>query len=172
MRPGLAEPLGLAAQRGFTFLGLMFGIAVLGIALATVGIVWSTEIRRDKEAELLWVGNQYRLAIMRYRATGGTFPTDLSDLIEDKRFPVPKRYLRKLYPDPMTGQADWELITVPNGAGIMGIASSSHDKPIKVDNFEPANEEFKDAECYCDWRFMFNARGRRVHRAIRPSGTG
>lgn len=159
-------------QRGFTYLGLLFAIAVLGITLATVGVVWSTEIRRDKEAELIWVGHQYRKAIQRYRAFGGHFPEDLQELVNDTRFPQPHHYLRRLYPDPMTGQVDWELITVPGGAGIMGIASSSHAKPIKVDNFDAADEAFKDAECYCDWKFIFSARGRRVHRAVQPTGSG
>lgn len=160
-----------AGQGGFTYIGLLFAVAVLGITLATVGVVWSMEIRRDKEAELLWVGQQYRQAIMRYRAAGGVFPQDLSDLLTDTRAQVPRHFLRKLYVDPMTGHADWELLTVPGGSGIIGIASSSHDKPIKVDNFSPADDSFKDAECYCDWKFVFTTRWQRRHRAIAPSGS-
>ena len=92
--------------------------------------------------------------------------------MNDARTPVPRHFLRKLYPDPMTGQPDWELITVPGGNGIIGIASSSQAKPIKVDNFDQADETFKDAECYCDWKFQFNQRAARRRRAIAPSGSG
>ena len=151
-------------QAGFTYIGLMFAIAVLGITLATVGVVWSTQIRRDKEAELLWIGDQYRSAIGRYRSGGGQFPQELADLLEDKRTPVPRRYLRKLFADPMTGAADWQLINAPDG-GIIGIASSSQGKPIKVAGFSQQDAAFEKAECYCDWKFVYAPRAGRHRRA-------
>jgi type II secretory pathway pseudopilin PulG len=154
-------------QGGFTYLGLLFAVAALGIVLATVGVVWSTPIRRDREAQLLWVGDQYRTAIARYRAGGGRLPMALEDLLEDKRFPVAKRYLRQLYPDPMTGQVDWQLIQLPDGS-IQGVASSSQEKPIKVANFPARYANFQDAQCYCDWKFLNTARTLRPRRAIRP----
>jgi type II secretory pathway pseudopilin PulG len=150
------RPARKRAQCGFTYLGLLFAVAVLGITLATVGVVWSTQIRRDKEAELLWVGDQYRAAIGRYRASGGQFPLALTDLVEDSRFPVPRRHLRRLYPDPITGRADWQLIMVPGGTGIIGVASSSQDKPIKQSNFAAADAAFENAQCYCDWKFIYS----------------
>jgi type II secretory pathway pseudopilin PulG len=160
---------GQARQAGFTYLGLLFAIAILGITLATVGVVWSTQIRRDKEAELLFVGNQYRTAIGRY-VVGGGYPQALTDLLEDKRTPVPRRYLRRLYPDPMTGQADWHLITQPNG-GITGVASSSQNKPIKVAGFAPIDAAFVNAECYCDWKFVYSPRSQWRRRLVKPAGT-
>ena len=154
--------------RGFTYIGLMFAIAVLGITLATVGVVWSTQIRRDKEAELLWIGNQYRTAIGSYLSAGGQYPQDLTELLEDKRFPAARRYLRKLFPDPMTGQVDWELIPAP-GSGIMGVASSSQGKPIKVAGFAVRDAAFKDATCYCDWKFVSSGRRMRGVRQLVPT---
>lgn len=147
---------------GFTYLGLLFAIAILGITLAAVGTVWSTQVRRDREAELLFVGDQIRAAIGRYRESGGVYPRTLSDLLEDKRVPVPRRYLRRLYPDPLTGQIDWELIKTADGS-LMGVASSSQDKPIKVAGFAPVNAAFEKAECYCRWKFIYvsNPVGRR-----------
>jgi len=110
------------AQRGFTYLGLLFAVAVLGITLASVGVVWSTQARREREAELLWIGDQYRNAIAQYRNYGGQLPQALADLVQDPRVPLPRRFLRRLYADPMTGQVDWQLITVPGGAGNGGVA--------------------------------------------------
>ena len=49
-----------SAPAGFTYIGLLFAVAILGITLGAVGVVWSTQIRRDKEAELLFVGDQIR----------------------------------------------------------------------------------------------------------------
>jgi len=149
-----------AAQSGFTYLGLLFAVAVLGITLATVGIVWSTQIRRERETQLLWVGEQYRAAIEHYRAFGGQLPMALTDLVEDPRAPLPRRFLRRLYPDPMTGKADWQLILLPSGSGIVGVASSSQDKPIKQANFDSADAQFVDAQCYCDWKFVYAPRYR------------
>jgi type II secretory pathway pseudopilin PulG len=161
---------GRAAHGGFTYIGLMFAIAVLGITLATIGVVWSTQIRRDREAELLYIGNQYRAAIGRYLANGGQYPLELAELAEDKRFPVPRHYLRRVYLDPMTNSADWQLITAPQG-GIMGVASRSQDKPIKVAGFAPEDAAFEKSECYCDWKFIYAPRSLRYRRALKPAAT-
>lgn len=154
-----------SSQRGFTYIGLLFAIAIIGITLSTVGVVWSTQLRRDKEAELLFVGNQFRLAIGRYVRSGGQYPLELTDLVEDKRTPVPRRFLRRIYPDPMTHSLDWDLVTAPQG-GIMGVASRSQDKPIKVAGFSSGNAGFEMAECYCDWKFIYSPRVNRNRRAI------
>ena len=158
-----------ARQSGFTYIGLLFAIAILGITLSTVGVVWSTQLRRDKEAELLFVGDQFRIAIGRYVRSGGQFPLELTDLVEDKRTPVPRRFLRRIYPDPMTGNADWQLILAPQG-GIMGVASASQGKPIKVARFPMADASFEKAECYCNWKFIYVPSFGRGRRASRPAG--
>src|SRR5258708_16908394 len=127
-----------AREAGFTLIGLMFAIAIIGITLATVGVVWSRQIRGEKEGELLFAGDQIRTAIGRYLASGGQYPLALSDLLEDKRFPQARRYLRRLYNDPMTGAADWQLIQAP-GEGISGVVSSSPAKPLQVASISPAD---------------------------------
>ena len=53
-------------QRGFTYLTLLFAIAIAGIVLAKTGIDWSQDAQREKEKELLFVGDQYRHAIALY----------------------------------------------------------------------------------------------------------
>jgi type II secretory pathway pseudopilin PulG len=151
MPSGSSQPRG--AQGGFTYLALLFAVVVLGIALSAVGVVWSTQSRRDKESQLLFVGDQYRLAIERYRASGGVLPTTLADLVEDKRTTPVRRHLRHLYPDPMTGEADWELIHT-TGEQFIGVASRSTGKPIKVAGFAKVDASFEKAESYSDWRFI------------------
>jgi type II secretory pathway pseudopilin PulG len=146
------------SQHGFTYIGLLIAVAIIGISLAAVGVIWTTQARRDREVQLLFVGNQYRQAIARYLQAGGLYPRSLDDLVEDKRVPVPRRFLRRLYPDPMTGTADWELIQDADG-GIMGVASSSQQKPIKVAGFRLVDAAFENAECYCSWKFIYVSRG-------------
>ena len=162
-------------QHGFTYIGLLFAIAIVGITLATVGVVWSTQARREREAQLLFVGNQYRQAIGRYLQAGGVYPQSLDELVEDKRVPMPRRFLRRLYPDPMTGAADWELVQGADG-GIMGVASSSQQQPIKVAGFRHVDAAFEKADCYCSWKFIYVSRGAAGRRRVLPNtpvpGTG
>jgi type II secretory pathway pseudopilin PulG len=150
-------------QRGFTYLGLLFAVAIIGITLATIGVVWSTQIRRDKEAELLFAGDQIRSAIGHYYAEAPAgahaFPATLDELLQDDRWPQVHRHLRRLYVDPMTASTDWQLIPAPEG-GIMGVASTSTNVPIKKTNFVGADRAFDMTESYNDWQFVFRPNSR------------
>ena len=162
---------GRSAETGFTYIGLLVGIAIIGGALAAVGQVWSTESQREREAELLYRGDTIRKAIAAYMYSlggNGQYPRELQDLVQDPRSPDVKRYLRRIYEDPMTGQADWTLIRGPDG-GIMGVASTSQAAPLKLRGFDVADEFFKDAKCYCDWQFMYIPQTRRGLPAPAPS---
>src|SRR6202047_4079916 len=123
----------VSKQQGFTYLGLLFAVVIIGLMLTVVARVWRTTVQREREAQLLWAGHAYRMAISSYFALGYQYPTTLQDLVTDERFPVPKHHLRRLYVDPMTGHADWSLVLTPSGQGVMGVASSSQAKPIKLD---------------------------------------
>lgn len=143
---------------GFTYVALLLGVAVLGVGLAATGEVWSLAQQREQEAELLFVGNQYRRAIGQYfRNTPGggqRYPERLEDLLEDNRYPMPKRYLRRLYADPLTGRAEWGFIEAPGG-GIMGIYSLSKKKPVKRAQFAARDRIFNEASGYDEWRFIY-----------------
>ena len=45
---------------------MLFAVALIGILLAAAGQVWRTEALREKEKELLFVGEQFRQAIGSY----------------------------------------------------------------------------------------------------------
>jgi type II secretory pathway pseudopilin PulG len=139
-------------------------IVVIGLMLTVVGRVWTTTERRERETQLLWVGHQYRQAIRAYYTSARRFPATLEDLVQDDRSPVPKRHLRRLYADPITGNVDWALVLTPDGSGIRGVASSSNAAPIKRDGFVLIDQSFKDAECYCAWQFIYYPN--RFHREI------
>ena len=145
-------------QAGFTFVGLMFAVAIAGIALAGTGALWQMESRREKEKELLFIGEEYRMAIGNYYdkspSAAKQFPEKLEDLLQDKRFPNPTHHLRRLYRDPMTADGQWELIL--QEGRIMGVASRSPDKPIKIAGFAPVQDDFEGAVSYSEWRFISN----------------
>jgi hypothetical protein len=135
--------------------------------LTVASRVWTTTEQRERETQLLFIGHAYRMAIASYFVTGHQFPHTLQDLVQDDRFPIPKRHLRRLYPDPVTGKADWSLILTPSGQGIMGVASSSQATPRKRDGFDLIDQVFKGADCYCLWRFVYYS-----NRFNRPVTTG
>jgi type II secretory pathway pseudopilin PulG len=147
-------------SRGFTYIGLLIAVVLLGIGLALVGEVWNTAVKRERERELLFVGDQFRQGIGRYyESSPGVkqYPRKLEDLLEDKRFPVVKRHLRQIYLDPMTGKADWGLVL--QGDQILGVYSQSKDKPFKVANFRLLDSFFADSSSYSDWRFIYAPAG-------------
>ena len=146
------------AEAGFTYLGLMIIVMVMGMGLAAFGTIYSQTAQRDKEAELLFVGEQFRAAIASYYKTapGGQYPKKLEDLVEDKRFPMPVRHLRRIYADPITGGTDWGLVETPDKAGIMGVFSRSEEKPIKQASFSVKQADFDDAESYAKWTFTYS----------------
>lgn len=149
----------MRAQRGFTYLGLLLSVALLGAGLAAAGSVWSVHAQREREAELLFVGNQYRRAITAYYndvplGQRHRFPARLDDLLLDKRWPTTNRHLRRLYADPMTGSTDWGIVPAPSG-GILGVYSRSSAVPLKRQGFGRHYEAFEDAATLQDWRFVF-----------------
>lgn len=145
-------------QAGFTYLAIIFVIAIMGVMLAEVGINWTQDGQREKERQLLFVGNQYRQAItLYYERTPGAvkrYPANLEDLLLDERYSTPQHYLRKLYRDPITNQHQWGLVVAPEG-GIMGVHSVSGERPIKTAEFDYANRTFEGAQHYSDWQFIY-----------------
>jgi hypothetical protein len=116
---------------------------VLGAVLAAAGEMASHAAKREKEAELLFVGQQYRQAIASYyeRSPGGAkrYPQALEDLLQDRRLPTVQRHLRKLYRDPVTA-GDLAVMEAPGG-GIMGVHSR--------------DEGLADAASYAEWKFFY-----------------
>lgn len=114
---------------------LLASVLILGVATAGVAELWSTKVQREKEAELLFRLDQYRQAIARYRADNKRLPKELPDLLEDRSRLQLRRYLRRLYPDPMTGKMDWILKTLVDktgqSSGIQDLNSRSTGIPIK-----------------------------------------
>jgi type II secretory pathway pseudopilin PulG len=141
--------------RGLTYLGLLLTIAIIGAVLASAGIVWHTQAQREREQELLFVGDQIRQAIGRYYKSGGArqFPQTLDELLRDPRDPGVVRHLRKLYHDPITS-GEWGLVRGP-GDRILGVYSQSDERPIRQANFTPADAAFEGREKYSEWQFVY-----------------
>jgi type II secretory pathway pseudopilin PulG len=147
-----------APDAGFVYLGLLVFIAIVGIGLSATGVVFHQQGQREKEAQLLFAGDEIRRAIGLYydKSPGGIkqFPRALDDLLLDRRYPGVQRYLRRVYVDPMTGSKDWVFISAPDG-GIRGVHSSSPARPLKTDNFPHGYDNFKNKDAYAEWQFQY-----------------
>lgn len=144
----------MVSGRGFTYLTALFMVAILAGGLALAGEVWHTSAAREKEAELLFVGHQYRKAIECYYLSGPQrqYPRSVEDLLKDPRTPGTVRYLRKLYPDPVTGQP-FALLKAPDG-GILGVHSPSEAQPLKTGGFKVRDAAFEGKTKYTEWHFV------------------
>ena len=85
------------AQRGYAMLALLVALVVMVILLGAALPVYSTIARREREAELIFRGEQYARAIRLYRQEYGRFPPDIETLVSG-------RFLRLAYRDPITGE--------------------------------------------------------------------
>jgi type II secretory pathway pseudopilin PulG len=145
-------------QRGFTYIGLLIFLAILGVASALTVTVGSLLQRRANEAELLFIGAQYAAAFRSfYEATPvgqRQFPARIQDLLRDPRYPGIKRHLRKIYVDPISGSEEWGLVAAPGG-GFVGIYSLSKRAPIKIAGFGAQFALLAGKKSYSEWVFGF-----------------
>lgn len=141
-------------QRGFGYLMVLFAVAAIGIGLASAGEVWRTASLREKEAQLLFVGHQFRLALASYRdrspAGSPDTPATLDDLLLDRRFPTPVPHLRRLWRDPMTNSTDWMLVK-PAGR-ITGIHTRHSGQPLRASH-APQDAALAGSTAYSQWVF-------------------
>jgi type II secretory pathway pseudopilin PulG len=153
------------SKAGFTYVGLLIAIVFFGLGSVGAARVLASSERGEREAELLFVGNQFRQAIGTYYVSSPgapRYPEKLEDLLLDPRFPAIKRHLRKMHVDPITAKAEWGLIKAPEG-GIMGVHSLSEREPLKRANFDIADQSFEVAAkstldrpyIYREWQFVF-----------------
>jgi hypothetical protein len=161
-------------NQGFAYLWTLMLVALMGVGLVVASEIYSTTLRRDKERELIFIGREFRNAIGRYyesNLTGGQrqYPTSLESLLKDSRFPNARRYLRRIYTDPMTGKNEWGLVLVKGQ--IMGVHSLSDTAPIKQDNFEAAEATFRGKEKYSEWTFTYPP-DLLLTAVANPAGTG
>lgn len=167
---------------GYTLIFLLLILSVLAIGLMAAWPVWQTQIRREKEEELIFRGLQVVEAVRLYQAKNpGRYPRSLKELYE-------KRFLRRLFKDPMTPSGDWNYILLPGSAGpapggaaqqvlvvpqatlasvaepkVIGVVSPSRRDSLKI---------YNDAQSYDQWLFYYGQDPRGRPEIIRIGKTG
>jgi type II secretory pathway pseudopilin PulG len=121
---------------------LLVSMSAMCLMISVALPMWRTSIRREREAELVFRGQQYVRAIVRFqRKYAGTFPPTIDVLLHE-------RFLRRRYLDPITNR-DFQLVyvDVPSGGplgggsvpprftnarrGIMGVVSRSKQTSLR-----------------------------------------
>ena len=109
MRRG-SRRLNRSRQGGFTYFGVIIAVLLIGMALAAAGVVARTAMQREREAQLLWVGAQYRNALTKFfNQNGGRLPQDLKELVLDESTPVPRPAPSYLPSSSARARASWPM---------------------------------------------------------------
>jgi type II secretory pathway pseudopilin PulG len=177
---------------GYIMVVLLIGMAVVAIWMSAALPAWRQQAVREKEAELIFRGEQYARAIFLYRQENNQAPPPNIDTL------VNRRYLRKKYLDPMTGQ-DFVPVAglsispgspgpgrgtqpqpgrgagsqVPGGGfvqgqpGITGVRSTSTETSMVVYENQQVYNQFP-----FDWTFEAQRAGAMGPISIEPDGQG
>lgn len=143
-------------EMGFSYLIVMMAVTVIGLSTTVAARQWKVMVQRELEADLLAKGIEIQTALALYSAhakagrvmPGEVYPQTLAELTRP-----PNPFLRKVYLDPV-GRGEWHLIRAPTG-GIMGVRSTSRERPIKQGDFPPAVRHFQGTSTYFDWAFQY-----------------
>ncbi len=93
------------------------------IALTAMAPYEVTQIKRDREEELIHRGKAYKRAIKLFYKRFGRYPTSMGELQDTANI----RFIRRLYKDPMSPDGEWRIIHLgeakypPKGFGYSNI---------------------------------------------------
>lgn len=143
---------------GFSYLAMLVFVAVTALATASslkVGVQWH---RRLAEEQLLDSGLRLVRALESYAqltpSGDSPHPSKMEDLLRDPRYPGRViRHLRRIEPDPLTGQADWVEVRTADGRRITGFHSRS-DNAVSPREFPPPFQDFAELRRYDEWLFV------------------
>jgi type II secretory pathway pseudopilin PulG len=156
MRSGKAP----GREGGFTYLGLIILVTVIGLVGAATLKVDALLRRAAAEEELLDIGAAFSEALRTYaEATPKgqpAQPPSLQELLKDPRVPGVRRHLRKVFVDPLTGKAEWGIVWANPGdrRGVLAVYSLSKAAPLKVANFDKRFSGFENKKQVSDWKFV------------------
>jgi len=118
-KPEIRNPK--SGEAGYTLAILVMVIAIMAIMMAAAVEIVSFQAQREKEAELIFRGQQYVEGIRLYRKKYGRYPMRMKELWE-----ADPKVLRRKWTDPITGSDNWGIVfqgqegrelTVPPQAG-------------------------------------------------------
>ncbi len=126
----------ITIEGGFTMLWVLFAMLLLALSSQQVFVSVSKQALREKLLIQQSILSAYQKAIESYRNSSPgiqkTYPTQLQDLLDDRRHVQTKRHLRKLYADPLQPQVHvdraWGIVRNSQGQ-ITSVYSITKDQP-------------------------------------------
>ncbi|MEM8510823.1 type II secretory pathway pseudopilin PulG [Massilia sp. MP_M2] len=145
-------------QAGFTYLGLIIFVTIIGLVGAATLKIGALLQRVAAEEELLDIGAAFSAALDSYAAAtpqgASPYPPSLKELLKDPRVPGVRRHLRKIFVDPLTGKAEWGVVYLGDGTtGVVAVHSLSTARPLKIANFDSRFAGLDNADTISAWRF-------------------
>ena len=108
-----------ARDAGYAMAALLVSLAAMGLMMSMALPVWSQAAKREREAELVFRGEQYARAIELYqRRFVGAYPSDFESLVD-------QRFLRRRYEDPMMDDGLFQTLYQAQAVGIGGGAATA-----------------------------------------------
>jgi type II secretory pathway pseudopilin PulG len=153
----VGERCGSGVQQGFTYVWVLAAVAVVGIGLAAIGPAWVEAAKREREAELLRIGQLYAQAIASYhRSSPGSekrYPPSLDALLLDARFVGIRRHLRRAYGDPTNAGQPFGIVR-GSDATVRGVFSRSVEAPLQQEPLDLGLVVLPAARSYSEWQFV------------------
>ena len=112
-------------------------IAIMAIMMAAAVEIASFQAQREKEAELIFRGQQYVEGIRLYRQKYGRYPMRLKEMWE-----ADPKVLRRKWTDPITGDENWGVIFQgQEGRELTGLQTGPRPTPTRTPVFERQRAE-------------------------------
>ena len=94
-----------SSEDGYTLVVVVMVVAIMAIMMAVAVQTVSFQMQREREAELIFRGQQYAEGVRLYRQKYGRYPMRMKELWE-----ADPKVLRQKWTDPITGSEDWGLV--------------------------------------------------------------
>jgi hypothetical protein len=145
-------------ENGYVLIVAIIAVNLIAVFSLMAASIWQRESEREMEAELFFRGNEYVRAITKFRRNNlNRYPENLEILYK-------KKFLRKLYKDPMSDSGEWNIVMKSKMSGnkkllivpaamlekyikrayLIGVSSTSIDEGFRV---------YRGKNRYDEWAF-------------------
>jgi len=145
-------------NKGYSLIIAIIAVTIFSILLLKARIMWETVIGRDMEEELVFRARQYVSAINLYKIKNNNFyPKKLKVLYE-------KKFLRKLYNDPISESKEWNVIMQSTKLGkkkllivpkklVKKFIGTAHIIGVISTSIKEGFREYRGKKHYNEWAF-------------------
>jgi type II secretory pathway pseudopilin PulG len=189
-------------EAGYTMVLLIWALMLMSILMGVAVQTVTFQMQREREAELIFRGEQYVEAIRLYQQKYGRNPMQLKELWEAK-----PRVIRKKWKDPMTDSENWGLVFMgqaghqirprtagldrdqtptptptptPSPGGREGAFGASDKPPQEIGpiigvysrSCDDSIRTYKGRTTYCEWKFTLEQKQQKGTKPGQPPPGG